>query len=149
MIYTRSQADAGSARKRQPDGLHVEVDERLARVELRRQIGRLERELAGLFAEAFGRVEVAHRVAALAGEPRVLDLGELERLRDELAERVAEARLALRERARVETAQPRAAASRCSPPRRTSSGSRSPAPTSACRAAATGTRARASARSGC
>jgi hypothetical protein len=86
------------------NGLHVEVDERLARVELRRQVGHLERELAGLFAEAFGRVEIPHRVAALSAEPRVLDLGELERLRDELAERIGEAREALRERARVEGA---------------------------------------------
>lgn len=86
------------------NGLHVGVDERLARTELRRQIGYLERELAGLFADAFGRLEVPHRVAASAAEPRVLDLGELERLRDALAERVGEARLALRERARIETA---------------------------------------------
>lgn len=86
------------------NGLHVEVDERLARGELRRQVGHLERELARLFAEAFGRVEIPHRVAAVAGEPRVLDLGELERLRDDLAARVAEARSALRERGRVETA---------------------------------------------
>ena len=86
------------------NGLHVEVDERLARVELRRQVGHLERELAGLFAEGFRPGGGPHRVAALAGEPRVLDLGELERLRDELAERVGEARLALRERAQVETA---------------------------------------------
>src|SRR6476646_2692379 len=83
--------------------LHVEVDARLARIELRRQVGHLERELAGLLAEAFGRVEIDYRVAA-AGEPRILGLGELERLRDDLAERVAEARLTLRERARVETA---------------------------------------------
>lgn len=86
------------------NGLHVEVDERLARVELRRQIGHLERELAGLFAEAFPRLEIPHRVAPLSAEPRILDLGELERLRDDLAERVGEARLALRERAQVETA---------------------------------------------
>jgi hypothetical protein len=86
-----------------PMALRVEVDERLARVELRRQVARLEHELAGLFAEAFGRVEIDHRVAAIAAEPRVLDLGELERLRDELADRVAEARVALRERARIET----------------------------------------------
>jgi hypothetical protein len=83
--------------------LHVDVDERLARAELRRQVGHLERELAALLAEAFGRVEVDYRVAAVAGEPRILDLGDLERLRDELAERVAEARVSLRERARVET----------------------------------------------
>jgi hypothetical protein len=86
-----------------PMGLRVEVDELLARAELRRQVGHLERQLAGLFAEAFGRVEVAHRVAAIAAEPRVLDLGELERLRDELAERVADARLTLHEQALVET----------------------------------------------
>jgi hypothetical protein len=86
------------------NGLHVEVDERLARVELRRQVGHLERELAGLFSKAFGRVEIPHRIDAVSGEPRVLDLGELERLRDELAERVAEAQRTLRERARVETA---------------------------------------------
>jgi hypothetical protein len=81
-----------------------EVDERLARVELRRQIGRLESTLAALIAEAFGRVELDYRVEAMSSEPRILDLGELERLRDELAERVAEARLRLHERARVETA---------------------------------------------
>jgi hypothetical protein len=85
------------------DGLRVEVDELGARAELRRQVGQLERALARLFAEAFGRVELDHRVAPVAVEPRILDLGELERLRDDLAERVAEARLALRERARVET----------------------------------------------
>lgn len=83
--------------------LGVEADESLARVELRRQVGRLERELASLFGEAFGRVEIGHRVAALAAEPRLLDLGELERLRDGLADRVAEARLTLHERAIVET----------------------------------------------
>jgi hypothetical protein len=85
------------------NGLRVEIDELGARAELRRQVGRLERELAGLFSEAFGRVKLDHHVAAIAAEPRVLDLGELERLRDELAERVADARLTLRERSRVET----------------------------------------------
>ncbi len=91
-------------RRNEDFGLRVGGDERLARSELRRQVGRLERELAGLFGEAFGRVEIGHRVGAAAAEPRVLGLGELERLRDELADRVAEARVALRERARVETA---------------------------------------------
>jgi hypothetical protein len=86
------------------NGLDVGVDERLARAELRRQVGRLERELAGLFATAFGRVEIEHRIAALAAEPRILGLGELERLRDELAERIADARVTLRERERLEAA---------------------------------------------
>jgi hypothetical protein len=85
------------------DGLRFEVDESLARKQLRGQIGRLERELAGLFGEAFGHTEVGHRIEAIAAEPRVLDLGELERVRDALADRVAEARVALRERTELET----------------------------------------------
>src|SRR6201996_7468710 len=81
----------------------VVVDEGLARAELRRQIGKLERELAGLVAEGLGRVAVPHRVGA-AGPPRVLDLGDLEEVRDALAGRIAEARGALAERGAVETA---------------------------------------------
>ena len=83
-------------------GLGAGVDERQARLELRRQIGRLEAELSRLFGEAFGHTEVPHRIAATAAAPRVLDLGELEAVRDRLAERVAEARRALVERRRVE-----------------------------------------------
>ncbi|HWW67643.1 MAG TPA: hypothetical protein VNY83_06630 [Solirubrobacterales bacterium] len=84
-------------------GLRTGGDERLARAELRRQIGRLERELAGLFGEAFGRVEIGCEIDGLSAEPRVLGLGELERVRDDLATRIGEARLALDERALVET----------------------------------------------
>ena len=83
-------------------GPGVAVDEREARLQLRRQIARLEAELAGLFGEAFGRTEVPHRIDPVASAPRVLDLGELEVIRDRLADRVAEARSALVERARVE-----------------------------------------------
>jgi len=83
-------------------GLGAEVDERQARLQLRRQIGRLEGELVRLFGEAFGHTQVAHRVDAVAVAPRVLDLGELEAVRDELADRVAEARHALLEREKVE-----------------------------------------------
>jgi len=74
-------------------------DERLARAELRRQIGRLEGQLAGLFAEAFPRVEVDATVPARSAEPRIAGLGELERVRDALAGRIAEARAALSARA--------------------------------------------------
>jgi len=77
-------------------------DERLARAELRRQIGRLERELAGLFAEAFPRVEIDTAVPAVAAAPRVAGLGELERVRDALAARVAGAGGALTRRAELE-----------------------------------------------
>lgn len=83
-------------------GLGVAVDERDARLQLRRQIARLEAELAGLFGEAFGHTDVPHRVEAAVPVPRVLDLGELEAVRDRLADRVAEARRALVERRRVE-----------------------------------------------
>jgi hypothetical protein len=81
--------------------LGVEVDERLARAELRRQIGHLERELASLFAEAFPRCELDCGVPA-SGAPRVLGLGELELVRDALADRIAEARDAIDARAEVE-----------------------------------------------
>jgi len=83
-------------------GLAAGVDERQARIELRRQIGRLEAELSQLFGEAFGHTEVPHRIDSVATAPRVLDLGELEALRDRLAERIAEARQALVERQREE-----------------------------------------------
>lgn len=84
-------------------GIGLGAGERDARLQLREQIGRLEAELAGLFGEAFGHTEVPHRVEALSSRPRVLDLGELEAVRDRLADRVAEARGAVSRRARVET----------------------------------------------
>jgi hypothetical protein len=83
-------------------GLGDGVDERRARLELRRQISRLESELAGLFGEAFGHAEVPHRVEAIAPVPRVLDLGELEAVRDSLAGRIGEARSTLARRHAVE-----------------------------------------------
>src|SRR3954462_10581741 len=83
-------------------GLGIGGDERRARLELRRQISRLEAELGSLFGEAFGHTEVPHRVEAVAATPRVLDLGQLEAVRDELADRAAEARRALVERKQVE-----------------------------------------------
>jgi len=86
----------------QRDELRVDGDERLARAELRRQVGRLERELAGLAAEAFPRLGVDARAAGPAGPPRIADLGELERVRDALATRIAEARITLRERDELE-----------------------------------------------
>jgi hypothetical protein len=86
-----------------PYALRAGGDERLARAELRRQIGRLESELAHLMVEAFPRIEIDAGVTAPHGEPRIADLGELERVRDALAERIAAARQALREKAELET----------------------------------------------
>ncbi|HEX7279182.1 MAG TPA: hypothetical protein VF255_06100 [Solirubrobacterales bacterium] len=89
---------------RQPgfDGLDIAVDEREARLQLRRQIARLEAKLAARFGEAFGHTEVPHRIDALAAAPRVLGLGELEAVRDRIADRVIEAEQALVERQRFE-----------------------------------------------
>jgi hypothetical protein len=89
-------------RQEEFSGLGSGIDERDARLQLRRQIARLEAELADLFAQAFGHTEVPHRVDAVASAPRVLDLGQLEAVRDSLADRVAEARLAIAEREQVE-----------------------------------------------
>lgn len=81
----------------------VEADESLARAQLRRQIGRLERELSSLVASAFPRpLDAAVRPRSRA--PRVLGLGELELVRDELATRISGARRELEERAAEQAA---------------------------------------------
>src|SRR5215207_3108819 len=69
----------------------VVLDERAARRDLCDQIGRLEHELARTLAEVFPRREPLRtgRSASLQAGPRLLTLGQLERIRDELADRVA------------------------------------------------------------
>jgi uncharacterized small protein (DUF1192 family) len=88
-------------------GLVTEVDERAARRTLRDQIARIEAQLADCVATAFGaRAAVPFAVAGAHG-PRLLGIAELERVRDDLAQRLAEARRELtatglaQERARV------------------------------------------------
>lgn len=76
----------------------VEVDERAARRSLRSQIARLERELGNAFVTAFPMGGLEHPVAP-AGSPRLLSLGELELVRDELAERLHAARQSITRRA--------------------------------------------------
>jgi hypothetical protein len=76
---------------------------RSARDDLRRQIARLERELGGVFAEAFPRQGMDWGVGAVGG-PRVLTLGDLERVRDALSLRLRDARAELARRADVEEA---------------------------------------------
>ena len=83
--------------------LRLGGDERLARAELRRQIGRLERQLSALVAEAFPRFRLDASVPASAVAPRALDLGALEEVRDALAARIATGTRALREREELET----------------------------------------------
>src|SRR6188768_577538 len=83
--------------------LQVGGDERLARAELRRQIGRLEHELARLCAEAFPRLPLDTAIPASFSEPRVAGLEELERVRDALSDRIAQAHGALVKQDELET----------------------------------------------
>jgi hypothetical protein len=79
-------------------------DERPARRALRAQIERLEGDLAKLFAASWPRQGIEFRVDRPSGRPRMLDLGELEEIRDALAERVEDVRRDLRDRHAVEDA---------------------------------------------
>ena len=79
----------------------LQADERPARAELRRQIARLELELAELFTSAFPRGGISYEVAP-AGGPRLLGIAELETLRDELLGRIADVRGILSDHAYVE-----------------------------------------------
>jgi hypothetical protein len=73
-----------------PIGLEV-ADERAARRDLRDQIARLEGELAAAALTAWPRVDLTPFAARRAG-PRLLGLGELEEIRDELATELARLR---------------------------------------------------------
>ena len=70
--------------------LPAEVDERAARSTLRTQVARLERELGQIVARMFPEQVDYAPVPALGG-PRLLSLGELEAVRDALADRVSAA----------------------------------------------------------
>jgi len=76
----------------------VEVDERAARRSLREQIARLERELGEAFVAAYPTGGVDWSVSSRGG-PRLLNLGELERVRDDLADRLSRVRVDLAARA--------------------------------------------------
>ncbi len=79
-------------------------DERAARRTLAAQIERLELDLAELFAAAWPRKGFEWDVEAPSRRPRLLDLGELELVRDGLAHRVEDTRRALRARRQLEDA---------------------------------------------
>ena len=78
-----------------------EAEEAPARRVLRAQIAKLEGELARLTAEAKPRDGIAWPIGGEAG-PRLLGIGELERVRDDLAERLHEVRETLAARAERE-----------------------------------------------
>jgi hypothetical protein len=73
-------------------------DERAARRDLLEQVARLESELAALFCSAYPRGGFDWGVKSRGGGPRVLSLSELERLRDDLAERLHDVRRTLSDR---------------------------------------------------
>jgi hypothetical protein len=81
--------------------VHVDVaaDERAARRSLRGQIARLEGELADAFVTAFSIGGLPQPPVPASAEPRLLDLGELEIVRDELAQRLHAARKTITRRA--------------------------------------------------
>lgn len=74
------------------------ADERAARRSLREQIAKLERELSDAFVTAFPDRLMPEAPAPAYG-PRLLGLGELERVRDSLAVRLQGARAAISQRA--------------------------------------------------
>jgi hypothetical protein len=79
-------------------------DEVAARRSLRAQISRLERDLADAFVTAYRLGGLDSSPTAVGSDPRLLDLGELERIRDELAERLHSARVTIAERAEIQEA---------------------------------------------
>jgi hypothetical protein len=81
--------------------LRDDVAEAAARRTLRDQVARLERELSSLFASAYPRRGFDWQVASPGG-PRLLSVGDLEAVRDELAGRVEDTRRSLRDRGYVE-----------------------------------------------
>ena len=81
----------------------VRPDERSARRDLRAQVARLERELQDALISGFPRAALDVALTPVrTGGPRVLELGELEDLRDRLSEQLTRARSQLAERAELE-----------------------------------------------
>jgi hypothetical protein len=79
------------------------TDERDARRALRAQVAKLERELGQIVAEGFPHIVLPPPAQRPRSCASLLDLGELERVRDDLAGRLQVARRALADRAELET----------------------------------------------
>ena len=85
------------------------TDERAARRALRAQVAKLERELSAIVVDGFPHIAPPTHAGMsgprdrTAGSPCLLDLGRLERTRDELAGRLQLARRATAERVELET----------------------------------------------
>lgn len=76
--------------------------DRAAREALKGQIAKLERELSGLVAHTFPHISPHDQAGELLSGPRLLSLGDLERVRDRLALRVGEVKGEVGERAALE-----------------------------------------------
>jgi hypothetical protein len=81
----------------------TEVEESAVRRQLRQQIAHLEGELASLFCSTYPRTGFEWNVRSRRG-PRLLSTGDLEELRDDLADRLQRNRRALGDRTYVEEA---------------------------------------------
>ncbi len=81
---------------------HADPGERGARDTLRTQIRRLEHELSMLIVGAFPHVRPRDQAAESLGGPRLLSLGELERVRDELVDELRDVERQAHERAEIE-----------------------------------------------
>jgi hypothetical protein len=79
-----------------------EVGERAARRSLLDQIRKLDKELSALFCATYPRTGFEWNVRSHGG-PRLLGIGELERIRDELADKLAQNRALLGDRTYVES----------------------------------------------
>jgi hypothetical protein len=77
-------------------------DEQAAREALREQVAKLERELSGLVAHTFPHIVPRDEDGEAFSGPRLLDLGELERLRDSLVSRVGDVHGQVAERRALE-----------------------------------------------
>jgi hypothetical protein len=88
---------------RAPGRIVAPVDERAARMQLRRQIAALEAQLSDAVVSSFPYGGLQTAAPALHG-PHVLTLGELEAVRDALAARLAQARAVLDARGEREEA---------------------------------------------
>lgn len=98
MVELLEQSRGGSQAAQAPGAIVVERDEAAARRTLRAQIARLERSLGDAVCGAYPRLVPVAFAASLAG-PRLLSLGELERVRDGLATELARVRAEVAEQA--------------------------------------------------
>jgi hypothetical protein len=85
-----------------PDRRDRDEADRVARRALRAQVAKLECELSDAVATAFPHADVPICAPVRSAGPRLLDIGDLERLRDRLAARAAEARAAISTRAQAQ-----------------------------------------------